>query len=217
MNKLQRNLKALRRSLSKGFTLIELAIVGLFLGLLAVFAIAQFGGNATDTTRANGMFEAASKLSDNWSTLAQQCGAPTDVTATSLSAGTGATTDKKNLSLLLGNAAPATTPTDYTACYNNSGIRPLSGMSTGAQGAEAIQGLAVTLTNVVVNGRNAMGVQFANVPDNVVLPLINKYSSAAGAATKNTITSTDTDTTDNGIRYGTATGGKRTVTIIRPL
>lgn len=217
MNKLQRKLKALRRSLSKGFTLIELAIVGLFLGLLAVFAIAQFGGNATDTTRANGMFEAASKLADNWSTLAQQCGTPSDVTATSLSAGTATTTAQKNLSLLLGNAAPATTPTDYTACYNNSGIRPLSGMATGAQGAEAVQGLTVTLTNVVVNGRNAMGVQFANVPDNVVLPLINKYSSATGAATKNTIASTDTDSADNSIRYGTATGGKRTVTIIRPL
>ena len=213
MNKIQRSLKALRKSLKKGLTLIELAIVGLFLGLLAVFAITQFSGTATDTTRASGLYEASSKIADNWALVAQQCGVPTDVTSTAVSAGTATAVEAKNLSMLVGNAAAATT---YQSCVTASGVRPLIGLTTGGQGSEAVQGFTVTLSNQNANGRNSMKVSFANVPDNYILPLYNKYSSAAGAATATAVPAT-ADSTDPQIQFGTATGGKRTLTIVRPL
>ncbi len=207
-----KNLKLARKAVQKGFTLIELAIVGLFLGLLAVFAITQFSGSATDTTRANGLYEASSKLGDNWALIAQQCSIPSDVTATAVSAGTASTTAGKNLSLLVGNASAAAS---YTSCVSQSGVRPLTGLTTGGQGAESVQGYATTLANTTVGGRNAMAITFANVPDNVIIPLYNKYSSVSGASTATALGTSDT--TDNQIQFGTATGGKRNLTIVRSL
>lgn len=210
--KLRNILKQLRRS--RGFTLIELAIVGLFLGLLAVFAITAFSSSATDTTRANGLYEAASKLSDNWALLLQSCAVSSDITATAMSAGTAGTTAGKNLSLLVGNVGALAT---YQACVNMAGVRPLAGLTTGGQGAEAIQGYTVTLGNTTgATGRNAVTVSLANVPESVILPLYNRYSSIAGASSATTLP-VAADTTDPQIRFSTATAGKRTLTIVRPL
>ena len=195
----------------KGFTLIELAIVGIFLGLLAVFAISQFGGSATNTTRANAVNEAATKIADNWSIIAQQCNTSTDVTAISLTG--GASPAANNLSMLVGNTQPSAT---YQACYNQSGVRPLAGISTGAAGAEQVQGYTVSVSNGTVGASNAMLVQLAGVPDSVTLALYNKLSSVAGANSATTVPAA-ADTTDPQIRFSTATAGLRTVTIVKVL
>lgn len=213
MNVVRRKLKALRKSLQKGFTLIELAIVGLFLGLLAVFAITQFSGSATDNTRANGLFEATTKMGDNWALVAQQCGVSSDITATVVSAGTAATTQGKNLSMLLGNVGAVAA---YQSCVASSGIRPLNGLSTGVQGSEAIQSYPVALGTATVNGRTAVTATYSGVPENIVLALYNKYSSVSGASTATALPAT-ADTTDNQIRFTVATSGKRDLTIVRPL
>lgn len=208
-----RKVASLRKSLNKGFTLIELAIVGLFLGLLAVFAITQFSGSATDSTRANGLYEATTKMADNWALVSQQCAIPSDITQTAVSAGTAATTQGKNISMLLGNVGAAAA---YQTCVTASGIRPLNGMSTGVQGSETIQGYTVTAANATLNNRNAVAITYTAVPENVILPLYNKYSSAAGAATATALPAA-ADTTDSEIRFTVATSGKRDLTIIRPL
>lgn len=217
MKAIRRNLSLARKAAQKGFTLIELAIVGLFLGLLAVFAISQFSGSATDTTRANGLSEAAQKVSDNWALVAQTCGLSSDVTSIALSTNTSTTAAANaaaNLSVLVGNTAPAAA---LTGCFNQSGVRPLGNLTTGAAGSEAIQGYGpVTLTSGTVNGRTAMLVNIPGVPETVVLSLYNKLSSVAGASTATTVPAT-ADTTDPSIRFGTATGGKRTVTLVRSL
>lgn len=216
MNHLSRRTHAAARKLQRGFTLIELAIVGLFLGLLAIFAISQFTAAATDTTRANGLIEASRKVADSWALISQSCGVSTDISATNISDGSGATAvliARENLSVLLGTRPVRTT---HERCFATSGVRPLSGVSQGAAGAEAIQGHVVTVSNLTVSGRNALAMTLAGVPDSVTLPLYNRLSSVAGAATATAVPAT-ADTTDNGVRFSAPVGGTRTVTLIRVL
>lgn len=212
MKKLRQHLKAVRKAANKGFTLIELAIIGLFLGLLAVFAVSQFSSGASDTTRVTGMQEVAQKISDNWALLAQSCGVSQDVTALNLVTNTATSAAAGNLSLLLGNSTPHAT---FTNCFNQSGIRPMTNMARGSAGSETVYDYPVTLGSTTVGGRPAMLVNFAGVPENIALIAYNKFSSAAGAATATALPASDT--TDTSLRLSTATAGKRTVTFVRIL
>lgn len=218
MKSLKKSFAFVTRKAQQGFTLIELAIVGIFLGLLAVFAISMFANSATDTTKGKSLYEAATKVSDNWGVLAQACGIPTDITSTVVSNDTVATTTaRKNLAMLLGStSASPVAATAYQSCYNNSGIRPLNGTSTGAAGAEKVSGYNISVANTTVGGKNAVAITYAAVPENVVLSMYNSYSSVAGASTATTLPAT-ADTTDSQIRFTVATSGARDVTIVRAL
>jgi Tfp pilus assembly protein PilE len=212
MKKLRQHLKAARKAANKGFTLIELAIIGLFLGLLAVFAVSQFSSSAADTTRVTGLQEVAQKVADNWALLAQSCGVSSDVTALNLVTNNATGAAAGNLSLLLGNSTPHAT---YTNCFNQSGVRPMSNMAKGSAGSETIYDYPITLGSTTVGGRPAMLVNFANVPENVALIAYNRFSSASGAATATSLPASDTS--DTSLRLSTASAGKRTVTFVRVL
>lgn len=218
MKSLKKSLAFVTRKVQQGFTLIELAIVGIFLGLLAVFAISMFANSATDTTKAKSLYEAATKIADNWGILASTCGQSNDIGSTLISNDTVATgTPARNLAMLLGStSANPVAVTAYQSCYTNSGVRPLSGVSTGSAGAEKVQGYAITVANTTVNGRNAVAVSYAAVPDNVVLAMYNSYSSVSGANTATTLSAT-ANTTDPQLQFGAPTSGARTVTVIRSL
>lgn len=212
MNKfMKKNHKAMKK-LQKGFTLIELAIVGIFLGLLAVFAISQFGGNATDVTRANAIREAATKIGDNWSILSQNCNVGNNVTALNLTTNAAdAQAASANLSVLLGTAQVNNA---FNACYAAAGIRPLTGMSVGAAGAETIEGLPVTLSSPTAT---TIGITFTNVPDNIATRLFNRLSSANGAPNAVTLPAA-ADNADAQFRFAAgAAGTPRTITILRAL
>jgi hypothetical protein len=202
-----KQLTNIKKAAQKGFTLIELAIVGLFLGLLAIFAITQFSGSATDTTKANSLYEASTKIVDNWALVSMQCGTTTDITASPL--GNATPTAAANMSMLLGTSAVNAT---YAGCYSTSGIKALSGIATGAAGSEKVQGFTTTLAKGATDRQ--VKVAYALVPDNVVLPLYNKYSSASGASTATAVPAT-ADTTDPQIQFGALSGGTRTMTIIK--
>lgn len=208
MKAIRRHLRTAKAAVQKGFTLIELAVVGLFLGLLAVFAISQFSGAATDNTKAVAMFEASQKLSDNWAMLAQSCGVSSNVTTTVVGSGAAATTAGKNLSMLLGTAPASAT---YTSCYNSSGIRPLAGLATGAAGAEKFEGATIELTSV--DARN-MGVVFKGVPSNVFEAVFLKYS---GSTTLPLATAAAAASASVRFGYTAESGGTRDVTFVRPL
>lgn len=209
MKNLNRNSR-INIKLQKGMTLIELAIVGLFLGLLALFGISQFSGSATDTTKAAGLYEASGKIADSWTLISQTCGTATDIATSPISA---TPTAAKNLSVILGTATPDTA---YTSCFNQSGVRPLAGLTTGAAGAEAVYGYAVTAENTAA-GAKKLAVSYAAVPDALVLALYNKYSSAAGAKAAAALPDA-ADTTDAQVRFAAkGTTGTRELTVVRPL
>lgn len=204
------NFARLNTKLQKGMTLIELAIVGLFLGLLALFGISQFSGSATDTTKAAGLYEASGKIADSWTLISQTCGTAIDIATSPISA---TPTAAKNLSVILGTATP---DTGYTSCFNQSGVRPLAGLTTGAAGAEAVYGYAVSAENVAASPKK-LAVSYAAVPEELVLALYNKYSSAAGAKAASTLPAT-ADTSDAQIQFAAkGTGTTRVLTIVRPL
>lgn len=208
MKHLNRN-KRINSMYQKGMTLIELAIVGIFLGLLALFGISQFSGSATDTTKAAGLYEAAGKIADSFTLASQTCGTTTDVTASAL-----ATTPSAagTLSVLLGTALPADA---QKACFGQSGVRPLAGLTKGAAGAETVYDFPVTISNPDGDLKK-IGVSLGGTPEVLALALYNKYSSVAGAKSATVLPAT-ADTTDAQIRFSTASGGTRTVTIVRPL
>lgn len=211
MNLFRRNLKSVKKASQKGFTLIELAIVGLFLGLLAIFAITQFSGSATTNTKANGLFEATTKIADNWALVAQSCGISTDITATDLTAAatTGPVNAKDNLNMLLGSASASAT---YSACVASSGIRPLNGLSTGGT-TPTIQGYAIGVTNPGYSGRPTVAITYSGTPATLTLPLFNKYSSQTGASTATSVPSTP-DTTDPVVQFNTTA---QTLTLVKVL
>lgn len=203
-----RVLSRMPQKVQKGFTLIELAIVGLFLGLLAIFAITQFSGSATDSVKANGLYDAANKIAENWSMISMQCGTTTDITASPV-ADSASPSAAKNLSVLLGTSAVGSA---YQGCYNQSGVKPLTGLAQGTAGAETIHGYAVTVTKGSTD--RSVKVTFAAVPDNVVLPLYNKYSSVAAAKNATDVPAT-ADSTDPQVQFTALSGGVRSLTLLK--
>lgn len=205
---LNTKLKRVAARRSKGFTLIELAIIGLFLGLLAVFAISQFGSTATDNTKGSAMMEAAQKMSDNWAILAQTCGVSTQVGTALVGSGAATTTAGKNMSLLLGTAPVAAA---YADCYKQAGVRPLLGASSGAAGAETINGLSPELATDATG--TYMYVRYKQVPANLFTALNSKYGSGAAVAA----TATVAEGGNVSFAYTAEASGTRTVTFVRPL
>lgn len=215
MKAINRIVKNVRKAMKKGFTLIELAIVGLFLGLLAVFAISAFSGAATDNTRAVSLFEASTKVADNWALLTQQCGTTRNISSLSLanSAATATTTAGKNLSMLLGNIGVDAT---YQTCYEAAGIRPLTGLASGAQGSEKISGYEMAVQTI--GSDRYLAVTYKAVPENVFAAAAMKY---AGLSTVNSSTA-DVDAIAAGGTVGfgyvkNGSGPNRDVTFVRPL
>lgn len=201
-------LRRMKKKVQRGLTLIELAIIGLFLGILSVFTINQFSGGATDTTKANAVYEASGKLADNWSLLAMTCGTTLDTAASPLAGGTAS--NVRSLGLLVGALTPATA---YQGCYNASGAKPLAGLAQGdATNGFSIQGYAV---GVSVSGK-AMTVTFTGVPDSLVLPLYNKYSSVSGAKNASSVPAT-ADASDPAIQFTALASGVRDLKIIRQM
>lgn len=200
-----RPMQAIRKS--KGFTLIELAIVAVFLGLLAIFAVSQFSGSATDATRANAMKDAATKIGQSWSMATTACGISTSVGVSPLAATASAS---NNLSVLLGTLP--VNPT-YASCFSAAGVKPMSGLTQGVQGAETLFTFPVTLASPAGTSPRTLEVSFGNVPDSIALQMYNKNSSAANAASATTMPAA-ADTTDPLMRFTAPTAGARTVTLL---
>lgn len=188
--KLSRSLKLARKAVQKGFTLIELAIVGLFLGLLAVFAISQFNGTATDTTKVNAYIESAQKAADNWAVITQQCGIDgnigySDISIAKASSGTtfDATKAANNLAYVLGFKAVGT----GWDCVTSSGVRQLSGLAQGTAAAMTVMGSTLTVDSAKTTS-SALGLKFASVPSTISTAVTTKLGSSNVSVTGSDMT-----------------------------
>lgn len=202
----KQNLKS--RKMQAGLTLIELAVVGVFLAVLALFAVNTFSSKVTVGTKSQGLYSAADKIAQSWASVVANCGISADITQNAV--GTGAA---GNLSVLLGT--DPTPESDFQACFAASGVKPLAGLSSGAAGAEKVYGFSVQV-GYSTSEPGRVQVTFRDVPDELVVPMYNKYSSVSTASTATTLPAT-ADTTDATVRFSAATAGKRDVTVIRTL
>lgn len=204
---LNRTLKRVLAKAQKGFTLIELAIVGLFLGILAVYAISQFTGGGADKAKSAALYEAATKLTDNWSLITMECGISKSVGGTTSTAAT----NKANLSYLLGTSSTLPTGTNAT-CIANSGARVMGSLSSGAAGSEKVQGFDVQIADVGSASSGVVGVTFKAVTPSVFAAAFEKYGPGGTAAASVTAATTTP------FAYGVAdASGNRDITFVRPL
>ncbi|MFY7950254.1 MAG: hypothetical protein ACOVRP_13660 [Gemmatimonas sp.] len=204
---LNRSLKRVLAKAQKGFTLIELAIVGLFLGILAIYAVSQFTGGGADKAKANSLYEAATKMTDNWSLIAMECGISKSVGGTT---GSGKT-NKANLSYLLGTSGTAPTGTNAT-CLSQSGARPLSGVSAGAAGSETVQGFAVSIADIGSASSGVVGISYAVVTPSVFQAAYDRFGPGGTPAASLTASASTP------FAWSAAdASGNRTITFVRPL
>lgn len=203
-----------RARLQRGYTLVEMGIIGMFLGLMSVFMIQQISSRVGDTQRAESVYVSSRKLSEWWSMVWQFCGLPPD-SLSYTSVGNGALTAAiNNMSLATGKVTVAA---GYASCYKNTGLRPMPAVFVGATGAQAFMGMPVTWSYVFVNGRHAVMVSYANMSEDVFLPMYRKYSKVTGANSTYSMANSATDTTDVTIRYGARNSSGRTVSVIQPM
>lgn len=190
----------------QGVTLIELIIVVVVVGLLAIVGAKSFSNaGITDNAKAQAMFEAANKLSQNAVLLAQAAGTSSDVASSTLpSGGAGATT---LMDVLTGGAAKVSA--SYPYAWSQAGIAALADVAQGSGASYKISGFAVTMAG---GGALPHSFRFDNVPDSVVIALAVKFGSGSAPAS-----AAATDTSNNVVQYGASTGGLRSVTIFRQL
>lgn len=186
----------------KGFTLIELVIVVVILGVLALVVARQFGGSVTNGAKANALYEAANKVTQNWALLAQQGGASTTVASSPMILATKTAED-----VVVGGSPYVAAA--YQAAWSQGGLIPLTDLAQGTPGAGAytISSYAFTLAG---GGATPLEVTYAGVPDELVLQVVQKHGSGV-------TTLAASDATNAVVRYGTATAGMRSLTIRKPV
>lgn len=192
----------------KGFTLIELIVVVVVLGFLGTYAAKAFSNaGITDASKAQALFEASTKFSQNTVLLAQAAGTSPIVTGSTLPSGaTGCTTV---LDVLVVGSSCFNHST-YPNAYTVSSVTAMPNLVQGTTGSYRVVGYNVTMEG----GDNALtphAFSYAAVPDGVVQQLVAKYGS------NTTSLAAAGEFTNPVIRYGAPTAGRRTVTIYRPL
>lgn len=204
-------LKSARRKAQGGYSLVELAIIGMFLGLFSVFSIDQVSTQAAQKYEAAALWETKRKLTEGWNMVWQLCGlTPASVSTVSVGNGSGSAA-VNNLALVAG-LAPANA--SYQRCVQATGLRALAPAVLGTAAAPVGLKYPVTWAYGTVNSSKAMLISFAGVPDDVVLTVYQRYSNVSTAAAASSLLSTATDTTDSAVRFSAATSGKRTLTLI---
>lgn len=194
-----KTLKQKKCQLQRGFTLIEMAVVLVILGILISIAAPGVLGSKDGATALQ-IPDAASKIATNLSLISQNCGLPTSVTGNALP-----DTGKSLSDVLFGGGANVAAT--YTNCFTQSKVLPLAeiGLPTATAGVYSVGGYNVSLAG---GGTSPLSITFAAVPDAIVLRIAQQYNPTLAALAAS-------DTTSPVVQYGTATAGARDVTILK--
>lgn len=189
--------------LQKGFTLIEMIIVVVILGVLGAIVSRAIGSGASSGATAAALYESSNKLASNWSILTTQAGQSSTVSSNPLVDTVGGKTVEDVLIGGDSNMAAA-----YTKYWKQAGIVPLTDIAQrDAGGFYTINSYKLTLGG---GGTTPISITFDAVPNEIVALVVQKHGSGvANLATD--------DLTNSVVRYSADTGGKRNLTILKPV
>lgn len=193
-----KNLRGMKYS--KGFTLIELVVVVVILGILASVVLPALKGS-TIGAKAVGLVRGADSANQVWTMLNQTCNVNGAVASNPLP-NSGASRTVSDV-IFGGRSMVAAA---YQSCYDQSKVKALSEISQlVSAGVYSIQGFTVSFSG---GGSAPLQVSYASVPDDLVLEMVQKYQPTLTALAAS-------DNSNPTIQYGTATSGLRTVTIFK--
>lgn len=188
-----------RSTQQTGFTLVELMIVMLIVGVFfAIFALTSAGSD--NSAKAMAIIKASDDIGSSVSRLASSCGISTTVASNPLP-----DSGKSLLDVVMLGESEMAAP--YQKCWKQASARPLMDIAQKAGAAYKVQGYDLALTG---GGTAPFSFTYSKVPDEIVLLAAQKYTPDLTALTAS-------DTASPKIRYGTATGGARDLTVlVRP-
>lgn len=197
-------LKQGKKLMQRGFTLIELIVVVAVLGVLIAIVAPNLVGSR-DPASARLMAKTATDMARNWSLITQSAGVSTAITGSPL-LGTG----KTAMDLLCGGETTAAVPAGFQSAYRAARVMPLNEVCRLDGTNWVVDRYTVTLSGggMTSGVPNPIQVAFANVPDEIVLLLAQQFNPSLTALAAS-------DTTGAAVRYGTATNGLRTVTLLK--
>lgn len=164
----------------KGFTLIELAVVVIIIGILLVVIAPSIIGSQTGS-KATLIQRIADTSANNWSLLASQAGTGTTVASNPIATTPSATGVAEVLYEGQSKVAAA-----YVPAYTSTGIKAMSqlvGKSGSVYGVSGTTGIEITLGG---GGTAPMTITFSNVPPEIVANLVQKIQPSLPLVTDGT-------------------------------
>lgn len=197
-----------RRRAQAGFSLPEIIVVVVILGILAAIVARSLGGS-TDKTNATALIRMSQKLTDNWSMIAQTCGTTTDVDASPIT-----TTADNALLLLIGGNGDASSgafavPTAYVSCYQQSKVLPLTDSAQWNGSEWRVSGYEPTLAWDDTTGQPTLIVTYDNVPNAIAVATIQHFVPS--------VTTVNDTFSSPSITIATGTAGTQNITLRRPV